>query len=519
MTPKVKVLPAKLKWNTAIPSAKDSNRRVAGYARVSTDHDDQFTSYQAQIDYYTNYIKGRSDWQFVEVYTDEGITGTSVKHREGFKRMISDALDGKIDLIVTKSVSRFARNTVDSLTTIRKLKDSGVEVYFEKENIWTFDGKGELLLTIMSSLAQEESRSISENCTWGQRKRFADGKVSLAYSQFLGYDRGPDGNLVINHEQAGIIRKIFFMFLNGNSYGSIATMLTREGVRTPGGKAKWRATTIRSILTNEKYKGDALLQKTFTVDFLSKKHKVNEGEIPQYYVEGNHEAIIPPETFDMVQREIEKRAGKKRHRAYEFSGRVKCGECGALYGSKVWHSNSKYRKVIWQCNGKYAGGAHCHTPHVTDEDIRQAFSSAFEKFLSVKDEVLANCRDVIEVMCDTTELESERNALDDECRVLSEMVQKMIAENAMKAIDQDGYRNRYDSIAKKYEKKKAKLDAVTEEIRRRRNRRADMEAFARDFENTDAFSQNSWNTLVEYATVYSIRDIRFTFKNGQEIKS
>ena len=203
---KVKTIPATLTRFTSAPITEQKKRRVAGYARVSTDHDDQFTSYEAQIDYYTKYIKSRDDWEFVQVYTDEGITGTSTKRREGFRTMVADALDGKIDLIVTKSVSRFARNTVDSLTTIRQLKEKGIEVYFEKENIWTFDGKGELLLTIMSSLAQEESRSISENCTWGQRKRFADGKVSVAYKRFLGYDKGADGNLVINPEQAVTIR-------------------------------------------------------------------------------------------------------------------------------------------------------------------------------------------------------------------------------------------------------------------------------------------------------------------------
>lgn len=270
------------------------------YALVSTDHDDQFSSYEAQIDYYTNYIKGRDDWEYVNVYTDEGITGTSTKRREGFKQMISDALDGKIDLIVTKSVSRFARNTVDSLTTIRQLKEAGVEVYFEKENIWTFDGKGELLLTIMSSLAQEESRSISENCTWGQRKRFADGKITVPFQRFLGYDRGPDGNLVVNPEQAVIVKSIYSMFLQGMSYHGIAKKLTADVIPTPGGKEKWSISTVKSILSNEKYKGDALLQKSYTVDFLTKKTKVNEGEIPQYYVEDNHEAIIDPEVFDTV---------------------------------------------------------------------------------------------------------------------------------------------------------------------------------------------------------------------------
>ena len=218
---RVTTIPATISRFTATPINEKKKRRTAAYARVSTDSEEQLTSYTAQVDYYTNYIKGRDDWEFVAVYTDEGITGTNTKHREGFKRMVADALDGKIDLIVTKSVSRFARNTVDSLTTVRQLKEKGVEIYFEKENIWTLDSKGELLITIMSSLAQEESRSISENCTWGQRKRFADGKVTVPFKRFLGYDRGPDGNLVLNPEEAVIVRRIYSMFLQGIIYAQI----------------------------------------------------------------------------------------------------------------------------------------------------------------------------------------------------------------------------------------------------------------------------------------------------------
>lgn len=186
----VTVIPATRNFHTGIRKDAVVQKKTAGYARVSTDSEEQQTSYEAQVDYYTNYIKNNPEWEFVGVYTDEGISATGTKHRDGFNQMIQDALDGKIDLIVTKSVSRFARNTVDSLTTVRKLKEKGVEVYFQKENIYTLDSKGELLITIMSSLAQEESRSISENVTWGQRKRFADGKVSIAYSSFLGYQKG-----------------------------------------------------------------------------------------------------------------------------------------------------------------------------------------------------------------------------------------------------------------------------------------------------------------------------------------
>ena len=226
----VTTIPATISKYTAAPIDSKAKRKVAGYARVSTDHEDQVSSYAAQVDYYTKYIKGRDDWEFVGIYTDEGISATSVKHRLGFRKMIDDALAGKIQLIVTKSVSRFARNTVDSLTTIRKLKENGVEVYFEKEGIWTFDSSGELLLTVLSSISQEEARSISENTTWGQRKRFADGKVSVAFKYFLGYDRGEDGNLVINPEQAQTVKLIYKLFLSGLSYTAIGKELTKRKV-------------------------------------------------------------------------------------------------------------------------------------------------------------------------------------------------------------------------------------------------------------------------------------------------
>ena len=250
MMASVTMIPATKHKFTAQPIQGSNKRRAAGYARVSTDSDEQFTSYEAQVDYYTQYILRHSEWEFVKVYTDEGISGTNTKHRDGFNEMIQDALDGKIDIIITKSVSRFARNTVDSLVTIRKLKDKGVEVFFEKENIYTFDSKGELLLTIMASLAQEESRSISENVTWGQRKRFADGKVSLPYKHFLGYKKGPDGLPEIVPEQAAIVTYIYDLFMLGLTTSAIARRLTDEGIPTPSGKVKWSSSTVECILTN-----------------------------------------------------------------------------------------------------------------------------------------------------------------------------------------------------------------------------------------------------------------------------
>ena len=366
MAKTVTAIPAKINRYTTTPISSLARRRVAGYARVSTDSDEQSTSYEAQVDYYTQYIQSHADWIFVKVYTDEGISAVTTKHRDGFNEMVEDALTGRIDLIVTKSVSRFARNTVDSLTTIRKLKDHGVECYFEKENIWTFDGKGELLITIMSSLAQEESRSISENVIWGHRKRMADGKVSVAYSSFLGYDRGKDGGLVINPREAETVRLIYRSFMEGMTPIGISHMLEEKGIPSPMKKKKWQDSTVLSILQNEKYKGDALLQKTFTVDYLTKKHKVNEGEVPQYYVTGNHEAIIPPEDFERVQAELARR--KAIGRGYSGSSilasRIICGDCGGFYGQKIWHSNDPYRRIVWRCNKKYdKGQKRCTTPH------------------------------------------------------------------------------------------------------------------------------------------------------------
>ena len=336
----VTVIPATRSLHSKLPINTRARRRVAGYARVSTDSEEQLTSYEAQVDYYTKYIRSNPDWEFVDVYTDEGISAVSTRGREGFNRMIEDALAGRIDLIVTKSVSRFARNTVDSLTAVRKLKEHGTEVYFEKEGIYTFDSKGELLITIMSSLAQEESRSISENVTWGQRKRFADGKVTLPYSSFLGYCKGPDGLPEIVPEEAETVREIYRLFIQGKTVNWIANHLTAKGIPTPRGKSKWQTSTIESILTNEKYKGSAILQKKFTVDFLSKKMKVNEGEVPQYIVEQSHPAIIDPEQWQKVQDEMAVRKAKGRHHnsLSPFSAKLVCGDCGEYYGSKVWHS-------------------------------------------------------------------------------------------------------------------------------------------------------------------------------------
>ena len=523
MAKSVTTIPATLSRFTAAPINSTKKRRVAAYARVSTDNEEQLTSYEAQVDYYTNYIKGRDDWEFAGVYTDEGITGTNTKKREGFKSMVADALDGKIDLIITKSVSRFARNTVDSLTTIRKLKENSIEVYFEKENIWTFDGKGELLLTIMSSLAQEESRSISENCTWGQRKRFADGKVTVPFNRFLGYDRGPDGNLVVNQEQAKLVQRIYGMFLQGRSPFQIAAALTKEGIPSPGGKDHWNASNIRSILTNEKYKGDALLQKSYTVDFLTKKKKMNEGEIPQYYVRDNHEAIIPPETFEMVQTLMATRKkGKNRLSSVSiFSSKIKCADCGSWYGPKVWHSNDAYRKVIWQCNHKFEGEK-CGTPTLTEDKIKELFLRAANKVVDQKEQFIAIYEQVLMKSLDTTALESELSELEAEINIAAELIEDCINENAHVALDQTEYQKRYDALVARFDKANGRQTEVTDLIAERKARKHQIESYLNELRGREPlteFRDTDWLAMVDYITVHSKKDIRVTFKDGTEIKA
>ena len=521
-TKNITVIPATINPLTRQPKASVQLRRVAGYARVSTDSEEQMTSYEAQVDYYTRYIRSRSDWQFVDVYTDEGISATNTKKRDGFNRMVQDALDGKIDLIVTKSVSRFARNTVDSLTTVRKLKDAGVEVYFEKENIWTLDSKGELLITIMSSLAQEESRSISENVTWGQRKRFADGKVSIPYGQFLGYRKGADGLPEIVPEQAEIVRSIYRMCIEGVSTNAIAKCLSQQGIPTPAGKQVWQRATVESILRNEKYKGAALLQKKFTVDFLQKKMKVNEGEVPQYYVEHSHAAIIDPEEWEKVQLELARRKTSTRRTQCNspFSGKLICGDCGEIFGSKVWHSNSKYRRTIWRCNAKYENGDPCSTPHLYEDDLKQYFITALSQLLINRTALLEDGRLILKELLDTATLDVESNRTLQEMDVVAGMIRQMVNDNANQATDQAAYADRYNSLVERYEKLQAECDVL---LRQKERRQIQAEAIDNcldalaELDLLDiAFTDALWNTVIDHVTVYADERLVFHFKNGAE---
>lgn len=319
--------------------------------------------------------------------------------------MIEDCKARKIDMVITKSISRFARNTLDTLTYVRLLKDLGIEVFFEKENIKTLDSKGEVLLSILSSLAQDESRSISENSTWGIRRRFEQGKLHINHTKFLGYDKDKNGNLVINPKQAKIVKRIYEDFLDGKGANRIAKDLELDGVPNWNGKAKWYESSIRKMLTNEKYKGDALLQKTYTVDFLSKKRADNNGQVPQYYVEDSHPAIIDKEMWEAVQLEMERRRNFALQYGIQkleyattsnpFAGRVICGSCGRVFGRKVWNStNEKLRRLIWQCNGKYPakGEKGCESRHIDDGVLYQALVGVFNTMVEQKNYFISKWR-------------------------------------------------------------------------------------------------------------------------------
>ena len=386
----ISVIPA-VPAHAAEGSQQTKLLRVAAYCHVSTLQEQQESSYESQVNHYREKIQNHPGWKLAGIYADDGKSATSTKKRLDFQAMIEDCMAGKIDMVLTKSISRFARNTVDALTNIRKLKEKNIPVIFEKESINTMEGSGELLLTILSSQAQEESRNISENCHWGIVRKFEEGKVMVNHSRFLGYTKDKDGNLVIVPEEAQLVRRIYKLYLEGNSSYRIKRILEAEGIPTVTGKKTWSATTIDRMLSNEKYMGDALLQKTYTVDFLTKKKVKNNGIVPQYYIENDHEAIIPKELFYRVQEEKARRAAiykpavkrknglqkGKYSGKYVLSDLLYCGECGQPYRRQVW---SKYgvKQAVWRCDNRQKNGKkRCkYSPTLKEKTLHTAIMTA-----------------------------------------------------------------------------------------------------------------------------------------------
>lgn len=384
-------------------------KRVAAYARVSTMKDAQENSLQSQQEYFTEYIRQHPDWVFAGMYTDDGVSGLSIRRRDGFNRMVHDALDGKIDLILTKSLSRFARNTVDALTTIRKLKAAGVAVYFQRENINTMDSTGEFLLTLMSSFAEEESRSISENVAWAVRRQYAQGIYHLP-GLLLGYQRSQDGEIQVDEAGAGVVRFIYLLALAGISSTDICRILMEYNIPSPGESEVWESKTVRSILKNEKYMGDAILQKQVTVDFLTKTSKPNEGEAPQYYVENGHPGVISKAVWQEVQVKWTD-AGRRNCTFSPFANRIVCGDCGGWYGRKTWHSTT-YRDTAWECNRKKAGHTKCRCRHIYVEELDTAVRNSMQRLLQTHKHIIADCADLLEQTLGAISAEA-RSALKD----------------------------------------------------------------------------------------------------------
>ena len=404
---KVTVTPADPKYAEAGKDIRKRHLRVAPYCRVSTGSEEQLTSFTAQMDYYTQRIADTEGWTMVKMYADKGITGTSAKKRPEFLKMIRDAEKGKIDLVITKSVSRFTRNTLDGLEYVRHLKRCGVGVYFEKENTNTLNMSNEMILTFMMSQAQSESESLSTNVKWGFRKRFQDGVVYYHYDSFLGYREGPDGAPEIDPDQAPVVRRIFAHYLMGYSVARICRDLMEDGVPTARGGGKWCDTTVRNILQNEKYIGDAILQKTFSADLFDDRQQIkNEGQLPKYYVHDCHPAIIDRDTFQRVQEEMARRSSLRKTSdkakteqgkysgKYALGGLLVCGECGSPY-RRVTYMPRGNKRYVWRCINRLEHGkkvCKC-APTLEEPDIHAAVTAAMNEMFrqQAARQALADC--------------------------------------------------------------------------------------------------------------------------------
>jgi len=343
------------------------------------------------------------------------------------------------------------------------------------------------------------------------------------YAHFLGYEKGEDGLPKIVEKEAETVRLIYRMLLEGKTPSAIAKHLVNQGIPSPSGKKVWQVSTVKSILTNEKYKGDALLQKRFTIDFLTKTTKVNEGEVPQYYVQNSHPAIIEPDEFDAVQIEMERR--KKLGRPVSchspFSAKIICGECGGFYGSKVWGSNTKYRRTIWRCNKKYNNDKPCPTPHLTEDEIIQRFLTAFNILMGSRDELLTNCRLAQEVLCNCSAIEIELAELQREIEVVSELTRKSIYENARFGVNQDEFNERHQGYMERHLEATERVTELEDKQRNRQNKSLTLERFIREIETRplviDEFDERLWLAAIDKVIVHGADDIQFNFRDGTSI--
>jgi site-specific DNA recombinase len=438
-------------------------KRVCAYARVSTDTEDQLNSYKVQIEEYTKRINQNPDWEFQGMYADEGISGTSMKKRVQFQKMIDEARKGNIDLILTKSLSRFARNTVDCLTIIREMREINVEVYFEKENLYSSDPKVDFLLTIFSSIAQEEARNISENIKWGKRKRYKEGKVYINTSRFLGYDKDEEGNIVINDKQAQVVKMIFNLYLDGLSAREIAKHLTDNNIENGRGVVHWAPATITGILTNEKYCGDAILQKRVTTDYLTHKSVKNNGIAPKYYIMNNHEAIIPRETFELVQRlkkDRSKQASSSRYKnQFPLSGMVYCCKCHRVLNRHYYHPNTKYERIVLNCKNTSRRKFGCDTKPIDNKTLEGACTDAIYKITKSRPELIDEILEQINTHMSLDHIGIRANETKKEITKLEDEIKELINMRIRNTVNQD---DQYFQDV--FEQKKNKIASLKKEL-------------------------------------------------------
>ena len=518
MSRTVTIIPARGKLGTSLAKEEVTRLRVAAYCRVSTDSEEQESSYDAQVKHYTEYIQKNPKWQFAGIFADDGISGTYTKKREGFNRMIDECMEGKIDMIITKSISRFARNTLDCLKYVRMLREHNIEVFFEKEGISSTDEKAEVIFTIMASLAQQESQSLSQNVKLGIQYRYQQGQVIVNCTRFLGYTKDENGQLVPVPEEAEIVRRIFREYLEGASLNTIAKGLEADGILTGAGKKNWRPETVKKMLSNEKYMGDALLQKTVTTDFLNKTRVANNGEEPQYYVEDNHEAIIPKEIFMRAQQEMIRRSnlakgaeGKRKAYSgkYALTGIVFCSECGDNYRRTVWQAHGK-TYYVWRCSNRLKNGpGACRADVIHEEDLHRTVVRTLNKALrnkdAIKDELINNVQTVL-----NAEVGPSADQIDEQLDKLQDELLKSVSN-----------KENYDDIAKEIHRLRGVKEGLAMKSAEINNVKARVNEIRQFLDDQDIgvteYDDKLTRKLIRRITVYDDHFV-FELKSGLEIE-
>lgn len=518
-----------------VDKAKYQQTRMAAYCRVSTDSAEQKTSYETQKQVYTDMIARRKDWTMVGIYADEGISGTRADKRPEFNKMIKDCLAGKIDYIITKSVSRFARNTVECLEFVRMLKARNIGILFEEQNIDTLKCDSELYLVIYAGFAQSESESMSKNITWAFRKNFEDGKVVFNYSKMVGYRKGNDGNPEIIPEEAEIIRNIYDWFLAGKTPREIIDLLITDGIQTKCGKQKWSVGTIQSILRNEKYCGDAILQKTVTIDCISKTHKKNTGEAPMYYVHNNHEAIITREQFNKVQEELLRRntivpknaskaiSAQGRYSRYALTEIMHCDECGSRYKRCTW-AKKGVRKIVWRCMSRIEHGTqYCkNSPSLEESKLHQAIVRAINRFNQENETTYrllmkASLSDALGIGGSNEEMELLTRRIDSLNKKMMALVSEAVAEGQSIDDNEGEFKEISDEIAQLNNRVSAIKELMTND-ENAKNRLESINAKVEELKDgITEYDDTIVRQMIECIKVYDDNKIEVIFGGGTSI--